>query len=83
MIALKERSEKDIAQHESEMKDLQRVIHHDNKLKEFFNAKSNDRALYKEEEEAKKSKSKKYWYSKCCVLTLYLITKLLSLNYKN
>ncbi|XP_071152230.1 coiled-coil domain-containing protein 63-like, partial [Mytilus edulis] len=59
MIALKERSEKDIAQHESEMKDLQRVIHHDNKLKEFFNAKSNDRALYKEEEEAKKSKNSK------------------------
>ncbi|CAC5404893.1 unnamed protein product [Mytilus coruscus] len=59
MIALKERSEKDIAQHDSEMKDLQRVIHHDNKLKEFFNAKSNDRALYKEEEEAKKSRNSK------------------------
>ncbi|KAL5015693.1 hypothetical protein ScPMuIL_005282 [Solemya velum] len=56
MMALKDRSEKDIAQHDLEMKDLQRVINHDNKLKEFMMVKAHDRAEYKEEEEAKKRK---------------------------
>lgn len=57
MIALKERSEKDMAQHEVEMKDLQRIINHDNKLKQFLAFKAHDRAEYKEEEEAKKNKN--------------------------
>lgn len=57
MIALKERSEKDICQHEIEMKDLLRIIDHDNKLKEFMMVKSNDRTEYKEEEDAKKKKN--------------------------
>nr|ACJ15285.1 axonemal protein 66.0 [Haliotis asinina] len=54
MLALKERSEKDTAQHEMEMRELQRIIEHDNKLKEFMMIKSNDRGEYKEEEDAKK-----------------------------
>ncbi|XP_033761786.1 coiled-coil domain-containing protein 63-like [Pecten maximus] len=57
MIALKERSEKDMAQHEVEMKDLQRIINHDNKLKQFLVFKAHDRAEFKEEEEAKKNKN--------------------------
>ncbi|XP_060078678.1 coiled-coil domain-containing protein 63-like [Ylistrum balloti] len=57
MIALKERSEKDMAQHEVEMKDLQRIINHDNKLKQFLLFKAHDRAEFKDEEEAKKNKN--------------------------
>lgn len=57
MIALKERSEKDMAQHEVEMKDLQRIINHDNKLKQFLVFKAHDRADFKEEEEAKKNRN--------------------------
>ncbi|ESO97753.1 hypothetical protein LOTGIDRAFT_104391 [Lottia gigantea] len=57
MVALKERSEKDQAQYDLEMKELQRFIDHDNKLKEFMMIKANDRAEFKEEEEAKKKKS--------------------------
>ncbi|XP_046575038.1 coiled-coil domain-containing protein 63-like [Haliotis rubra] len=59
MLALKERSEKDTAQHEMEMRELQRIIEHDNKLKEFMMIKSNDRGEYKEEEDAKKKKGMK------------------------
>ncbi|KAK3084854.1 hypothetical protein FSP39_020235 [Pinctada imbricata] len=56
MIALKERGEKDMAQHDVEMKELKRIIEHDNKLKEFMMCKAHDRAEYKDEEEAKKKK---------------------------
>nr|QFQ66863.1 axonemal protein [Haliotis discus hannai] len=59
MLALKERSEKDTSQHEMEMRELQRIIEHDNKLKEFMMIKSNDRGEYKEEEDAKKKKAMK------------------------
>ena len=58
MMALKERNDKDMAQHETEMKDLQRIIKHDNKLKEFMGIKVHDRADLKEEELAKKRKGK-------------------------
>ena len=57
-MALKERNDKDMAQHETEMKDLQRIIKHDNKLKEFMGIKVHDRADLKEEELAKKRKGK-------------------------
>ncbi|XP_061188379.1 coiled-coil domain-containing protein 63-like isoform X1 [Saccostrea echinata] len=56
MLALKERSEKDMAQHELEMKELDRIIDHDNRLKEFMMFKACERTEYKEEEEAKKKK---------------------------
>ncbi|XP_046339053.2 coiled-coil domain-containing protein 63-like [Haliotis rufescens] len=59
MLALKERSEKDTSQHEMEMRELQRIIEHDNKLKEFMMIKANDRGEYKEEEDAKKKKAMK------------------------
>ncbi|XP_055957774.1 coiled-coil domain-containing protein 63 [Patella vulgata] len=59
MVALKDRNEKDQFQHEVEMKELQRIIDHDNKLKEFMMIKSSDRADFKEEEEAKKNKNKR------------------------
>ena len=63
MLALKERSDKDMAQQEIEMKELQRIIQHDNKLKEFMGIKIHDRADLKEEEQAKKLKGKGKWAS--------------------
>ncbi|XP_022344643.2 coiled-coil domain-containing protein 63-like [Crassostrea virginica] len=56
MLALKERSEKDIAQQEVEMKELYRIIDHDNRLKEFMMFKACERTEFKEEEESKKKK---------------------------
>lgn len=58
MLALKERSEKDIAQQEVEMKELYRIIDHDNRLKEFMMFKACERTEFKEEEESKKKKCK-------------------------
>ena len=58
MMALKERSDKDVAQHEIDLKDLLRVIEHDDKLKEFMGIKANDRHELKEEELAKAQKGK-------------------------
>ena len=43
MILLKEKSDKDIQQHETEMKELIRIIDHDRRLKEFMNSKNKDR----------------------------------------
>ncbi|XP_045172856.2 coiled-coil domain-containing protein 63-like [Mercenaria mercenaria] len=58
MIALKERSDKDKLQQNVEMKELQRIIKHDDKLKEFMGIKVHDRADLREEEQAKKAKGK-------------------------
>ncbi|XP_060561293.1 coiled-coil domain-containing protein 63-like isoform X2 [Ruditapes philippinarum] len=58
MLALKERSHKDMAQQTVEMKELQRIIIHDDKLKEFMGIKVHDRADLREEEQAKKAKGK-------------------------
>lgn len=58
MLALKERSDKDMVQQEMEMKELQRIIKHDNKLKDFMGIKAHDRADLREEEQAKKQKGK-------------------------
>ncbi len=58
MEALKERNEKDAHSHEAEMKDLNRRIAHDDKIKEFMMIKSDDRAELKAEEAAKKEKMK-------------------------
>ena len=49
MGALKERREKDMQTHNSEMKDLLRMISHDEKIKEFIQIKSNERGEYKQE----------------------------------
>lgn len=39
MILLKERADKDLQQHNAEMKELVRVLDHDRKLKEFMGIK--------------------------------------------
>ncbi|XP_033642648.1 coiled-coil domain-containing protein 63-like [Asterias rubens] len=43
MILLKEKADKDCAQHQQEMKELQRIIDHDRKLREFMTVKSKER----------------------------------------
>jgi chromosome segregation ATPase len=42
MIMLNERAEKDVQQHNAEMKELIRIIDHDRKLREFMNTKSRE-----------------------------------------
>ena len=54
MAVLQEKNEKDIINHETEMKDLRRKIDHDDKIKEFMLIKADDRAELKAEEAAKK-----------------------------
>lgn len=44
MMALKEKSDKDLAQYNMELKELMRIIDHDRKLKEFMGIKSEDRS---------------------------------------
>ncbi|XP_051895096.1 coiled-coil domain-containing protein 114 [Pristis pectinata] len=44
MLQLKEKAEKDLALHAAEMKELQRVIDHDKKLKEFMGIKAQERS---------------------------------------
>jgi len=39
MILLKERADKDLQQHNAEMKELVRILDHDRKLKEFMGIK--------------------------------------------
>lgn len=43
MILLKEKSDRDIQQHNAEMKELVRVIDHDKKLREFMACKGKER----------------------------------------
>lgn len=43
MILLKEKADKDMAQHQQEMKELQRIIDHEKKLREFMTIKSKER----------------------------------------
>ncbi|CAD5119005.1 DgyrCDS7660 [Dimorphilus gyrociliatus] len=54
IAALKERFEKDRYNHETELKDLQRIILHDEKMKNFMLTKNNDRESLKSIEEAKR-----------------------------
>ena len=43
MILLKEKADKDLQQHNAEMKELVRIIDHDRKLREFMNTKGSER----------------------------------------
>jgi len=43
MASLNDRAEKELQQHNSEMKELIRVIDYDNRLRDFMNAKSKER----------------------------------------
>ena len=56
MKTLKERSSKDETTFQAEMKILQRMLAHDDKLKEFMTTKENERLDYKAEEAEKRAK---------------------------
>ncbi|KAI8507209.1 hypothetical protein Bbelb_145890 [Branchiostoma belcheri] len=56
MILLKEKADKDLAQHTQETKELQRVIDHDRKLKEFMGIKTMER---EEDEQARAQRIKR------------------------
>ena len=43
MLLLKEKADKDLQQHNAEMKELVRIIDHDRKLREFMNTKGKER----------------------------------------
>ena len=43
MLLLKEKADKDLQQHNAEMKELIRIIDHDRKLREFMNTKGKER----------------------------------------
>jgi len=58
MIALTERRDKDKIQYDNEMKELQRILDHDQKLKEFMTIKNQERAAQKAAEEQTKKKKK-------------------------
>lgn len=57
---LRDRSRKDEAMFQVEMKILQRMIVHDSKIKEFMDTKENEKLEYKAEEAEKRSKMS--WY---------------------
>ena len=60
MKTLKERSRKDEAMFQSEMKILQRMVAHDSKMKDFMNTKENERLGFKAEEAEKRAKMSLY-----------------------
>lgn len=45
---MKEKAEKDLNQHTAEIKELQRVIDHDRRLKEFMGTKTQERSISEE-----------------------------------
>ncbi|XP_059086891.1 coiled-coil domain-containing protein 63-like [Tigriopus californicus] len=57
--ALQERNEKDAQQYAAELKELQRTLDHDEKLKDFLFNKSNDRVFASQMEEDEKERGKK------------------------
>jgi len=58
MMALKEKADKDLAQYNTELKELMRIIEHDRKLKEFMRIKSEERAEMMEGELSSQRKKK-------------------------
>lgn len=67
---MKERAEKDLNQHTAEIKELQRVIDHDRRLKEFMGTKTQERSISEEVLDARRrrgncrnAESVNYFYS--------------------
>ncbi|XP_032238101.2 coiled-coil domain-containing protein 63 [Nematostella vectensis] len=58
MLALKEKNDKDLAQYNTEFKELVRIIEHDRKLKEFMRVKGEERADMLEGELSSRKKKK-------------------------
>ncbi|KAM8927417.1 outer dynein arm-docking complex subunit 1 [Pelodytes ibericus] len=58
MLQLKEKAEKDLNQHTAEIKELQRVIDHDRRLKEFMGIKTQERSISEEVLDARRRREK-------------------------
>ncbi|XP_029440228.1 coiled-coil domain-containing protein 114 isoform X2 [Rhinatrema bivittatum] len=58
MLLLKEKVEKDVAQHGAEVRELQRVLDHDRKLKEFMGIKTQERIVSAEVLEARRKRER-------------------------
>lgn len=58
MLALKEKNDKDIAQYKTEFMELERIIDHERKLKEFMRVKGEERAEMMEGELTSRRKKK-------------------------
>ncbi|XP_040181608.1 outer dynein arm-docking complex subunit 1 [Rana temporaria] len=58
MQQMKERAEKDSNQHSAEIKELQRVIDHDRRLKEFMGTKTQERSISDEVLDARRRREK-------------------------
>ena len=56
MLALKEKADKEMAQYNTELKELARIIDHDRKLRQFMSHKDQERTEAHEEMEAMKRK---------------------------
>jgi len=56
MVALKEKSDKELAQYNLELKEIKRILEHDRKLKEFMNVKAQERELDEESLARKRKK---------------------------
>jgi len=65
MLLLKEKADKDLQQHNAEMKELVRIIDHDRKLREFMNTKGKERqedpqlVAWRQRKEAMEAEKKK------------------------
>ncbi|XP_071966563.1 outer dynein arm-docking complex subunit 1 [Engystomops pustulosus] len=58
MLQMKERAEKDLNQHTAEIKELQRIIDHDRRLKEFMGTKTQERSISEEVLDARRRREK-------------------------
>ncbi|KAM4651690.1 outer dynein arm-docking complex subunit 1 isoform 1-T2 [Discoglossus pictus] len=58
MLQLKEKAEKDLNQHTAEIKELQRIIDHDRRLKEFMGIKTQERSISEEVLDAKRKRER-------------------------
>ncbi|MEE6483097.1 hypothetical protein FKM82_013432 [Ascaphus truei] len=58
MLQLKEKAEKDLSQHTAEIKELQRIIDHDRRLKEFMGTKTQERSIGAEVLDARRKREK-------------------------
>ncbi|KAG8434068.1 hypothetical protein GDO86_012442 [Hymenochirus boettgeri] len=58
MLQSKEKAEKDLNQHTAEIKELQRIIDHDRRLKEFMGAKTQERTISEEVINARRKREK-------------------------
>ncbi|KAG9481626.1 hypothetical protein GDO78_010721 [Eleutherodactylus coqui] len=58
MLQMKEKAEKDLNQHTAEIKELQRVIDHDRRLKEFMGTKTQERSISEEVLDARRKRER-------------------------